>query len=94
VVSREFFSTRSFPWDALRPGRTQPGRDELALAVDHEDRVTRRGLWYRGNVLDLWQLRVHPGFLADAIRFYVDHPERRSAIGAAAEYERLLTELG
>jgi hypothetical protein len=34
-------------------------------------------------------LDIHPWFLADAIRYYVAHPEHRAAIGRAAEHERL-----
>ncbi len=33
--------------------------------------------------------RVHPWFLADAIRSYVEHPQDRVAIGTIAEHERL-----
>jgi hypothetical protein len=39
-------------------------------------------------------VRVHPWFLADAIRYYVAQPARRAAIGTLAEYDRLRADLG
>jgi hypothetical protein len=39
------------------------------------------------------QLNVHPWFVADAIRWYAEHPEHRSAIGQPAEHDRLLAAL-
>jgi len=35
-------------------------------------------------------LNVHPWFLADAIRWYANHPEHRAAIGTDAEHDRLV----
>jgi hypothetical protein len=37
---------------------------------------------------------VHPLFLADAIRWYADHPADRAAIGTQTEHDRLLAALG
>jgi len=69
----------------------------LTLIVDRPELIVRRGR-FRSSTRRPWlvvaHLRVRPGFLADAIWFYVGHPERRDAIGARAEYERLLPELG
>jgi hypothetical protein len=36
---------------------------------------------------------VDPRLLAAAIRYYVEHPEHRPAIGTQAEYDRLMAEL-
>jgi hypothetical protein len=72
-------------------------RRTLILVVDRPELVVWHGL-LRGSSRRPWlvltHLRVRPGFLADAIRFYADHPERRDAIGTRAGYERLLPELG
>jgi hypothetical protein len=38
-------------------------------------------------------LAIHPGFLASAIRYYVDHPEHREQIGTPQELDRLRTDL-
>jgi len=69
----------------------------VTLNVDRPDLVVLRGL-FRGSTrrpwLNLAYLRVHPWFLADAIWFYLAHPHRRDAIGARAEYERIVPELG
>jgi hypothetical protein len=75
------------PWETLAPG--QPGRRELRskrliLSYARLDLVRRRRL--------VWSLRtdnVHSWLIADAIRYYVDHPEHRAAIGTPAEYDRL-----
>jgi hypothetical protein len=42
--------------------------------------------------MTLGNARVHAWFIADVIRFYVDHPERRDGIGTTTEYERLVDE--
>jgi hypothetical protein len=38
-------------------------------------------------------LDIHPWFLADAIRYYLAHPEHRAAIGRTAEHDRLCKRL-
>jgi len=99
VVQEDWWANRAIPWEALRPG--QPVRHvrgrTLTLIVDRPELIVRRGR-FRSSTGRPWlvigHLRVHPGFLADAIWFYVGHPERRDAIGARAEYERLVRELG
>lgn len=75
------------PWEALAP--SQPARPNLrskslTLSYARPDLVRLRGL--------VWSLRtdtVHSWFIADAIRYYLDHPEHRAAIGTPAEYDRL-----
>ena len=37
--------------------------------------------------------RMRPDFLADAIRWYVEHPDDRAGIGTAAEHDRLIAAL-
>jgi hypothetical protein len=98
VVQEDWWGNRTIPWDGLRPGRPLrlTRRRTLTLIVDRPDLVVRHGL-FRGSTKRPWlhlaHLWVHPWFLADAIWFYLDHPHRRDAIGARAEYERLVREL-
>jgi hypothetical protein len=99
VVQEDWWGNRTIPWEAMRPGRPLrlTRRRNLTLIVDWPELVVRRGLFRSSTTrpwLDLAHLRVHPWFLADAIWFYVGHSQRRDAIGAWAEYERLLSELG
>jgi hypothetical protein len=99
VVQEDWWGNRTIPWEALRPGRPLrlTRRRSLTLIVDRPELVVRRGL-FRGSTRRPWlnvaYLRVHPWFLADAIWFYFAHPHRRDAIGARAEYERFVRELG
>jgi hypothetical protein len=98
VLAREPWGTWTVPWDSLRPGlpwRTTERR-VLTLTVDRPDLLVRRGLVFGSRHSPraaLASVRVHPWFLADGIRFYVDHAERRAGIGTQAEYERLLADL-
>jgi hypothetical protein len=92
VVQHDWWGNRVIPWEALRPERPvrQVRGQNLTLTVDRPDLVVRSGLF---RPLNMDHFRVHPSFLANAILFYVDTPERRDAIGTRAEYERLLAEL-
>ena len=99
VVQEGWWASRTIPWEALRtaqPLRHVRGRT-LTLIVDRPELVVRRGP-FRGSTRRPWlaidHLRVDPWVLADAIWFYVGHPERRDAIGARVEYQRLVGELG
>jgi hypothetical protein len=91
---------RSIPWEALAPGgppRPGPTDSKLILATVRPDLVTEAGLHLgtgtpQAPVVSL-QLKVHPAFLADAIRWYAEHPEHRAAIGTQAELERLVAAL-
>jgi hypothetical protein len=94
-------SARMVPWEALSPGG--PARPplrgaRLQLAVAHPDLVVQRG-WAPGRgsrerpALPR-HLPVHPWFLADAIRWYVDHPEDRGGIGTRSEHDRLVARFG
>ena len=99
IVQEDPWGNRTIPWEALRPGRPLrlTRRRSLTLIVDRPELVVRRGL-FRGSTrrpwLNLAHFRVDPWFLADAIWFYHAHPHRRDAIGALAEHERLVRELG
>ncbi|GAA2372917.1 hypothetical protein GCM10010170_075370 [Dactylosporangium salmoneum] len=91
---------RTVPWEALAPGgppRPRLDADRLHLAVTQPDLVVQRGLALgfgpRQHPAVALQVAVHPWFLADAIRWYAEHPEHRAAIGTDAEHQRLITEL-
>lgn len=79
---------RAVRWDELAPGLPlrQPDRDAVTLTTTRPGQPAMR--------LALNYIRVHPWFLADAIRYYVDHPDGRTEIGTPAGYDRLMTALG
>lgn len=76
---------RAVGWDELAPGgplRAHPGERKLRLET-------------RGGARSIsTQVDVNPWFLADAIRWYVEHPEHRGGIGTQAEHDRLTAGLG
>ena len=80
------------PWESIRPGtpwapRLRTQRLELLITTTYLVRPPaerRPRLDVPIDVLD-----IHPWFLADAIRYYVAHPEHRASIGRPAELERL-----
>jgi hypothetical protein len=85
LVIREAFGDRRIPWAALRPGlpARPSGAQPLILVVDRLELVRRRGLTWGGTPLLVPTIygRVHPGYLADTIRHYVDRPQERAALG-------------
>lgn len=91
---------RMIPWDALSPGgplRPNRSAERLKLITVRPDLVVQQGLslgW--GNKKQPGipvYFNIHPWFLADAIRWYVEHPEHREAIGTQAEHDRLVSTL-
>ncbi|MEU7822545.1 hypothetical protein [Catellatospora sp. NPDC049133] len=73
------------PWAALRRGTPlRPRRNEqnLTLPVDQPDLVAPA---FAKNPLIPLGWDADPWFVADAIRWYVDHPQDRRAIGTEAE---------
>ncbi len=92
ICQRDFTGSLMVPWEALAPGRpSQPAvrASTMALTYAQPDLVRRRGILPHGRR----RLRIdniHPWFIADTIRHYVDHPQHRAAIGEPAEYQRLL----
>ncbi|MEV6816749.1 hypothetical protein [Micromonospora sp. NPDC051296] len=95
VCQRDLTGSLMVPWEALAPGRPLPARSP-GLHPGPDLRTT--GPVRRRGILPLGRRRlridnVHPWFIADAIRHYVDHPQHRAAIGEPAEYQRLLDAL-
>ena len=87
---RHLFGVLTVPWEALAPGypvRPDPRFRRLALTYTRPELVHRRGIFSRRLVpID----NVHGWFIADVIRYYVEHPEQRADIGRQTEYDRLL----
>jgi hypothetical protein len=71
-------------WDELVPSR-QADQDSVTLPLNRPGRSVK---------LSLLLVRVHALFVADAVRYYIEHPEHRAAIGTQAEYDNLLQSLG
>jgi hypothetical protein len=72
-------------WESLQPGTPWAPR----LRTQRLDLVGR----VRTYRVPIDVLDIHPWFLADAIRYYIAHPEHRASIGRAAEHERLCRRL-
>jgi hypothetical protein len=82
------------PWDAFAPGgplRPALRTRRLPLTYRHPELVRRRGVGISRR--QVFVESVHPWFMADVIRHYVDHPAHRISIGTRSEYDRLLGEL-
>ncbi|GAA1376401.1 hypothetical protein [Catellatospora chokoriensis] len=81
--------TTTVPWAALRPGtplRPHPNARTLQLISELPELLPQH--LRDSRMIDLgWD--VHPWLLADAIRWYVDHPGHRASIGTQAELDRL-----
>lgn len=91
---------RVIPWDALAAGgppRPPYGDKYLYLATSRPDLVRQKGISLGSGPAEqprlMLRMKVHPWFLADAIRWYTEHPQDRAAIGAPAEHERLMAVL-
>ncbi|WP_155372752.1 hypothetical protein [Catellatospora vulcania] len=81
------------PWDALRRGTPlRPRRNDqhLALLLDRPDLVAPSFAKYPRLPLG-WE--ADPWFVADTIRWYVDHPHDRPAIGTRAGLQHLQARL-
>lgn len=79
------------PWDASPTVPTLPPApyaDTVRLSYGRPDLVRRHGLHvYRRR---LRTQDIDPRLITAAIRYYVDHPEYRPAIGTKAEYDRVM----
>ncbi|MEU8262125.1 PH domain-containing protein [Micromonospora sp. NPDC048999] len=99
IEYRDLLGRRHIAWEALAPGTPvrEPSGNSLVLTVVRPELVERRGLAWGLAArpwLTLSYLSIHPWFLTDVLRWYVDHPQERTAIGTAAGNERLCRALG
>ena len=100
VRLRGLAGTRLVPWDALTPdGPSPPPRsaNRLWLVAARPELVTDRG-WViefgpRQRPAIPLQVDMSTVFLADAIRWYVEHPDDRASIGTRVAHDRLLAQL-
>lgn len=98
IVLAAFVGAQAFlAWQPLYVALTPtPGPlvAKLTLVVAHPEAVTIRGVGlFAGSAarpVITGQFDVHPRLMAAAIRWYVEHPEDRAAIGTEAEHARLL----
>jgi hypothetical protein len=101
IHTRAMFGSWFIPWEALYTGG--PLRPELGgltpspvrLAVARPELVRCKGLIGRfasrqHPVLPAVE-KAHPWLLADAIRWYAEHPEHRADIGTQEEHDRLIS---
>ncbi|MEU2613477.1 PH domain-containing protein [Micromonospora sp. NPDC007271] len=99
IEIRGVLGRRNVPWAAVAPGTPQRSwsGNTLVLTVVRPELVERRGTaWSPASApwLDLRWLPIHPWFLSDVLRWYVDHPQERVAVGTPAGNERLCRALG
>jgi hypothetical protein len=96
ITYRTPFTDRVVPWEALpvgEPARRPVRAALLMLPVAKPELVMQEGPRIGGagkrRLLLPMDFNVHPWFLTDAIRYYVGHPQSRTAIGTEAEHDRL-----
>lgn len=86
---------RTMPWHELMPGGPHPPpnrRTRLTLFRTPRRAVRRlagEAGWNRRVSMRPNWTAVDPAYLADAIRYYVEHPQYRERIGQPGEQERL-----
>lgn len=83
------------PWDAAPIMPTLPPRpnaDTVRLEYGRPELVRRHGLHVYGR-RRLHTRDIDPRFITAATRYYLAHPEHRSAIGTRAEYDCVLPHL-
>ncbi|WLS48350.1 hypothetical protein Q3V37_14600 [Micromonospora profundi] len=78
-------------WDELLPGGPPPARGTANLTLMRQPATPGRPPVPTS--LPTRPLDVDPAFLAETIRHYVEHPERRPEIGKRHELDRLRSEL-
>lgn len=96
LVIRGPLGSRAVPWAALRSARPAAVDTDrgITVTVERPELVMRRGLTRATASVRTGDTWVHPQFLADAVRYYVDQPARRETIGSLDGYARLRADLG
>jgi hypothetical protein len=98
IRSRVPLHQRLIPWQALvlgGPPLPQRNAKRLQLAVARPELVVQRGWNAASGTRERPTLPVdtHAWLLAGAIRWYLEHPADRAAIGTPVEHDRLVAEL-
>lgn len=98
LQTRILWDRRFIPWEALAPGgppRPKLFEGRIRLGLTRPDLVRHGRIRFPvfANSVPA-NTNVHPWLLADAIRWYAEHPEDRAAIGTEAGHERLLAAVG
>lgn len=88
ITSYGLVGRTSLRWDRLLPGGPLPpprGAANLTVMLLPAVPGDPPGTW----ALPARRLHVDPGFLANTIRQYVEHPDHRTAVGTRTELDRL-----
>ena len=89
VLNRQPLGSQFIPWDAFVPAfPVFPGGKGLAAYYQRPELVRNRGI---GVSRDTLPAPTDPAYLARVIHEYVNHPERRAAIGSEPELHRITT---
>ena len=87
VLNRQILGSKFIPWDAFTPDfPVSPGSQSLAARYERPELVRTRGIGARRDTLPV---AVDPAYLTQVIHEYVNHPDRRAAIGSESERHRV-----
>ncbi len=94
VHTRALFHRRLIPWQALSQGgppRPPWNGTAVMLVVTEPDLVIQRGrdMWFGTRDRPVLPVDAQTRVVADAVRWYAEHPESRPAIGTEEEFDRL-----
>ena len=94
VRTRAPFHRRLIPWPALAPGgppRPPWNSTSVMLVVTEPDLGVQRGrdMWFGTRDRPVLPVDAETRVIADAVRWYAEHPECRPAIGTEEEFDRL-----
>ncbi len=93
ITMQGFWKRTSIGWDRLMPGAPMtPGKGNATSLALYET-ATSPTANLVPHTLPTGRLHVDAVFLANTIRYYVDQPGHRPAIGTAAELDRLRSAL-
>jgi hypothetical protein len=92
VLNREPLGSLFIPWDAfVTANPVSPGSHRLTAYYQRPELVRRRGI---GVSPDTLPAGIDPALLSRLVHEYVNHPERRAAIGSEPELHRVTAATG
>ncbi|MEH0823836.1 MULTISPECIES: hypothetical protein [unclassified Micromonospora] len=94
MTLRGLVKHRTVRWDRLLPGGPPAPAGKVFAALVLSEQPTSPAGRPVPHQLSVGPLHVDLAFLAATVRHYVEHPERRSAIGTTPELDRLRSVLG